>query len=139
MKRLALVGAFALLLAACGGGGGNPDAAKVTQVFTSFFSSKTPVSEKPAMIQNGSKFKAEIQTIASNPLAKDTSAKVSTVTVHGARATVVFSVYLGSVAVLDKTTGYALKQHGSWVIADSSLCKLLALESGGSTPAACAS
>jgi len=136
MKRLALVGALVLALAACGGGGaGSGDQAKITNVFTSFFSSKEPVSSKPALVENGAKFKSAIEGLASNPLASNTSAKVTTVTLNGSsKATVVFSIYLGSTAILKNTKGYALKENGKWVIADSSLCQLLTLE-GGSTPA----
>jgi len=49
-----------LLLAACGGGsGGNgSDAtAQVTSAYEKFFSGKTSLSDRIALLQNGSKFK----------------------------------------------------------------------------------
>ncbi len=143
--KLALLGVvLAAALAACGGGGGKGstspsgpnDAAQVKQVWTSFFSSKTPVSKKPALLQNGTKFSSTISALASNPLAQNLKAKVSKVTLHGSnRATVVYTVYLGSTPALENQSGTAVKENGSWKVGDASLCKLLGLE--GSTPAAC--
>ena len=137
MKRLGVLVTSVLVLAACGGGGGgNSDAAKVTQVWTSFFSSKTPVSKKPAMLQDGSKFVSTIAALASNPLASSLSAKVSSVTLEGSsKAKVVYSIYLAGTAALKNKTGYAFKQNGTWVVGDASLCQLIALS--GSTPAVC--
>jgi hypothetical protein len=139
VKRVALLVASVLLLAACGGGGGgNPEAAKVEQVWTSFFSAKTPVAQKPAMLQDGSRFAAAITSLSRNPLASQLSAKVSSVTLQGSnKAKVVYSIYLGSTAALKDQTGYASKQNGKWVVDYASLCKLIALQ--GSTPAACKS
>ena len=137
MKRLVLIGACALALAACGGGGGgNSDADQVKQVWTSFFASSTPVSEKPAMLQDGARFKDVITSLASNPLASNLSAKVSSVTLAGTtKAKVVFSIYLGKTAVLTDKVGYAFKENGKWLVGYAGLCKLVALS--GSTPAAC--
>jgi hypothetical protein len=137
MKRLALVGAVVLVLAACGGGGGGgaSQQAQITNVFTSFFSSKEPVASKPALVENGDEFKSAIATLATNPLARHTSAKVSKVTINGpSKATVVYSIYFGTNPVIKNTTAQALKQNGKWVISKSSLCQLLS-EEGGSTPA----
>jgi hypothetical protein len=139
VKRVAVLVVSVLLLAACGGGGGggsNPDAAKVKQVWTAFFSAKTPASQKAAMLQDGSRFKSAITGLSSNPLASQLSAKVSSVTLQGAsKAKVVYSIYLGSTAALKNVTGYAYKQNGQWVVGYAGLCKLIALQ--GSTPAAC--
>jgi hypothetical protein len=138
MKRVALLIGAVLLLAACGGGGsstGSGDQAQITNVFTSFFSSKESVASKPALVENGAKFKSAIEKIATNPFASHTSARVSKVTLNGpSKATVVYSIYLGSNLAIKSTTAHALKENGKWVIADSSLCQLLAKE-GGSTPA----
>jgi hypothetical protein len=137
VKRVAAVAASALLLAACGGGGGtSPDAAKVKQVWTSFFSAKTPVSQKTALLQDGSKFASAIKSLSSNPLASQLSAKVSSVTLRGTdTAKVVYTIYLGGTAALKNQTGYAYKQNGKWVVGYAGLCKLIALQ--GNPPAAC--
>jgi len=136
MRRAAIIIVSALLLAACGGGGTKSDADQVKQVWTSFFSAKTPVSQKPGMLQDGARFKAVITSLASNPLAKQLSAKVSSVTLQGAKkAKVVFSIYLGNTAALSDQTGYAFKENGKWLVGYAGLCKLVALS--GTTPPAC--
>jgi hypothetical protein len=139
MKRVALLIGVVLLLAACGGGGGgNSDADQVKQVWTSFFSAKTPVSEKPAMLQDGARFKSAITSLASNPLASRLSAEVSGVTLQGAKkAKVVFSIYLGSNALFKNQVGYAYKENGKWLVGYAGLCKLIELQPGVTTPAAC--
>jgi hypothetical protein len=137
MTRVAIIAVSALLLAACGGGGGNADADQVKQVWTSFFSAKTPVSQKPAMLQDGARFKAVIRTLSVNPLAKQLSAKVSSVTLEGAKtAKVVYSIDLGHTALVNNATGYALKVNGKWLVGYAGLCRLVIL-APGPTPAAC--
>jgi hypothetical protein len=87
-----------------------------------------------ALLQNGSQFKAVIQTFASNPLAKNASAKVFSVAPNGDTAKVVYTVKLGGTS-LTTQTGTAVKQNGTWKVGDASLCKLVAL--GGTTPVVC--
>ena len=137
MKRASVIVVSALLLAACGGGSGsNADVAQVKKVWTEFFSTSTPVSQKPALLQNGQRFKDAITSLASNPLARQLNVKVSTVTLEGAnKAKVVFSIYLGNTAALKDQVGYAFKQNGKWLVGYAGLCKLVAL--AGTTPPAC--
>jgi len=137
MKRLVLVGACAVLLAACGGGGGNADAAQVKQAWASFFSTKGSVAQHVALLQNGPKFKSVIQGFLSNPLAKGATAKVASVTLQRQnKAKVVYSVSIAGVSLGDQT-GYAYKEGGKWKVGSASLCKLIAL--GGSPPSVCKS
>jgi hypothetical protein len=146
MRRLALVVAAGLVLAGCGGGHrGSPgttnstaaDQAQIKSAYAKFFSGKTSVSDRAAALQNGSKFKSVIQAFASNPLAKNVSATVSSVKLQGANdAKVVYTVKLGGVA-LPKQTGNAVRENGTWKVGDASLCKLVSLQ--GTTPAACKS
>ena len=145
VRGLALLGVLLVgALAACGGSGHpatttSSTAGAASQIkanWQSFFSSKEPDSSKPALIQNGSRFSSAIEALAKNPLAKNTSAKVSSVKLQGpSKAKVVYSIYLGSTPALKHQTGYALKQNGTWVIADASLCSLLQLEGGA--PSVC--
>jgi hypothetical protein len=141
MKRVAPLVVAVLLLAACGGGGGgkeNADATQVKQVWTSFFSAKTPAAQKAALLQDGARFKSAITTLMNNPLASQLSAKVSEVTLDGSdKAKVVYTIYLGHAAVLGKQIGYAYKQNGKWLVGYAGLCKLIALQ--GTPPAACTS
>jgi hypothetical protein len=133
-------------LASCGSGGkksttsaGPPvnPSAEIKSAYVKFFSSKTPLAQRVALLQNGAKFKSVVQGFASNPLAKNVSATVSSVTLQGQdKAKVVYTVKLGG-AGLPKQTGTAVLENGSWKVGDASLCKLIALQ--GSTPSACKS
>jgi hypothetical protein len=141
VRRLALVVVAGLALAGCGGSshtstsGDAAAQAQIKSAYQKFFSGQTSVSDRAAVLQNGSKFKSIIQAFASNPLAKNVSVAVSSVALQGANnAKVVYTVKLGS-AGLPKQTGTAVLQNGTWKVGYASLCKLVALQ--GSTPSAC--
>ncbi|HEU5243312.1 MAG TPA: hypothetical protein VFU33_02830 [Gaiellaceae bacterium] len=144
MGRLALLVVAGLALAGCGSSthtstSGNTAAAQaqIKSAYEKFFSGHASVSDRAAALQNGSRFKSVIQAFASNPLAKNVKATVSSVTLQGEdRAKVVYTVKLGS-AGLPKQTGTAVRQNGVWKVGDASLCKLVALQ--GSTPPPCRS
>jgi hypothetical protein len=135
-----------LALAGCGGGHkASPattsstaaDKAQIKSAYEKFFSGRTSISNRVALLQNGSTFEGVIRGFASLPLAKNVSATVSSVTLQGANsAKVVYTVKLGS-AGLPKQTGTAVRQNGTWKVADASLCKLVSLQ--GSTPSVCKS
>jgi hypothetical protein len=132
VRRLALVPVFVLVLAACGS---HSTTKGPLEAYTKFFSSKTPISERVSLLENGSKFKGVITSFANNPLASNTSATVYSVTLEGAnKAKVVYAVKVGG-ASLGKQTGFAVRQNGTWKVGDASLCKLIAL--GGTTPSVC--
>ena len=144
MRRLALVVAAGLVLAGCGSSSkttstGNSAAqaeAQITSAYQKFFSGKASVSDRAAVLQDGSKFKSVIQTFASNPLAKQVKVSVSSVKLEGSdKAKVVYTVKLGS-AGLPKQTGTAVRQNGTWKVGYASLCRLVALQ--GPAPPDCA-
>jgi hypothetical protein len=136
VKRLALLLVAVLVFAACGGGShGSSDTDQIKAAYAKFFSGKSSVSDRVGVLQNGPQFKSVIQSFASNPLAKNASATVSSVTLQGAdNAKVVYVVKLGGSA-LPKQNGTAVKQGGTWKVGYASLCRLVALQ--GSTPPAC--
>jgi hypothetical protein len=140
VRRLAIVLALVFALAACGGSSkpkSSDDQAQITSTYEKFFSGKTSLSDREALLENGPKFKSVIQSFASNPLAKNVSAKVASVTLHGAnKARVDFTIRLGGTS-LPTQVGTAVRQNGTWKVGDASLCKLVAL--GGTTPSACKS
>src|SRR5437899_639873 len=116
MKRLVLLGACTLVLAACGGG--NPAIDQVKSAYTSFFTTKTSLAAHVALVQDGAKFKSVIQSFLSNPMANGVSATVSSVTLQGAnRAKVVYTVKI-AIGSLKDQTGYAVLEAGKWKIAD---------------------
>jgi hypothetical protein len=146
VKGLLLVPVAVLTLAACGGSMNtsttNSTAAAEAQIksaFVKFFSNKTPTATRVTLLQNGPKFTAIISSLAKNPLASNTSATVSSVTVTGSNsAKVVYTVNLGGTAIpgLKNRTGTAVRENGTWKVGDSSFCALVSLQS---TPPQCKS
>ena len=137
MRRLVPLLLAVLALAACGGGGGGGSSAQdqIKSAYQQFFAGKSSVDERVAVLQNGERFKPLVASFASNPLAKNASATVSSVTLHGPnKATVQYVVKFGNTA-LPKQTGTAVRENGTWKVGYAGLCKLVALQ--GSTPAAC--
>jgi ABC-type glycerol-3-phosphate transport system substrate-binding protein len=139
VKRLALVAlASVLLLAACGGGaGGNSSDAKtqITSAYEKFFSGKTSLSERIALLQNGPKFKPVIQEFTSFPGASQVSVTVKSVDLQGANnANVVYVVKLAGTS-LPQQNGTAVKQNGTWKVGDEGLCRLI--EISGTAPPQC--
>jgi hypothetical protein len=136
VRRLAPVLVAVLALAACGGGGGGgSDTDQIKSAYATLFSGKSSVADRVAVLQNGSQFKSLVTSFANNPLAKNVSATVSSVTLQGAnKAKVVYTVKLGG-SSLPTQTGTAVKQNGTWKVGYLGLCKLVAF--GGTTPTVC--
>jgi hypothetical protein len=142
--RTSVAAAGLVLLAGCGGGhkasapttsSAAADKAQIKSAYEKFFSGRTSVSDRVALLQNGSTFEGVIRGFASLPLAKNVSVTVSSVTLQGANnAKVVYTVKLGS-AGLPQQTGTAVRQNGVWKVGDASLCRLVSLQ--GSTPSVC--
>jgi len=140
VRPLALVLVLTLALAACGGSSKpktSDEQAQIKSAYEKFFSGKTSVTDRVALLQNGSRFKGLVTSFASNPLAKDVSATVSSVTLQGSNKAKVVYVVKFAGSSLPQQTGSAIRQSGTWKVADASLCKLVALQ--GSTPAICKS
>jgi hypothetical protein len=131
-----------LALAGCGGSShrsttSNTAAAQaqIRSAYAKFFSGRTAVPERVAVLQNGPKFKGLVTSFAQNPLAKNVNVTVASVTLQGAnRAKVVYTVKLGGVG-LPKQTGTAVRENGTWKVGDVSLCRLVSLQ--GRTPSVC--
>jgi len=142
LASLLLVG----MLAACGSskqkateGGPALASFQIRSAYEKFFSGKTSIPDRVAVLQNGPKFKAVVASFANNPLAKNVSVKVDrvgSVALQGGTGTaeVVYTVKLGGTA-LPTQKGTAVMQNGQWKVGSASLCKLVAL--GGTTPVVC--
>jgi hypothetical protein len=117
------------------------NSAAVTQItanWEKFFSASTPLSQRVALLQNGSQFSSAINDFSKLPLAGGIGAKVTGVTVTSATsATVTYAIVSGSTTLLGGQSGTAVYQDGTWKVGDASLCGLFKLVPGGSVPAAC--
>ena len=118
--------------------GSSAAAAQITANWEKFFSASTPLSQRVALLQNGSSFSSAINAFSKLPLADGIGAKVTGVTVNSATsATVTYAIVSGSTTLLGGQTGTAVYQDGMWKVGDASLCNLFKLVPGGSVPAAC--
>ena len=147
MRSVAIVLASLLAaesLAACGSsmhtstsGSTAAAQAQIRSAYEQFFSPGTPLGDRVAVLQDGSRFKTTVASFARNPLAKNVRVTVSSVALeNGDKAKVVYAVKFGGTS-LPKQTGTAVLQDGTWKVGFASLCKLVALQ--GSTPSACKS
>jgi hypothetical protein len=120
--------------------GNSAAAAQITANWEKFFNASTPLSQRVALLQNGSSFSSAIDSFSKLPLANGIGAKVTGVTVTSATmATVTYSIVSGSTTLLAGQSGTAVYQDGMWKVGDASLCNLFKLIPGGSEPAACGS
>ena len=118
--------------------GNSAAAAEITANWEKFFDSTTSVSERVALLQNGSTFSSAISSLSKIPLASGLGAKVTSVTVTSATgATVTYNLVSGSSTLLTGQKGTAVYQDGTWKVGDASLCGLFKLIPGGTLPAAC--
>jgi hypothetical protein len=125
------------------GTGSAADAAAVKKNWEAFFNAKTPVSQRVALLQDGSQFQSIISSQAGSGLAAAATAKVTHVTVSSpTQATVSYEILISGTPELKNQTGTAVNQGGTWKVGVSSFCGLLVLENAGKTkglPAACKS
>ena len=113
------------------------DTAAVKQVWQSFFSKSTPISQKETLLENGTTtMKPAVQAFASDPRVGQASATVQNVTFPSSNeADVTYQIALNGAVVMGGMAGKAVKADGSWVVSDSTLCGLLQLAAaqGGSS------
>jgi hypothetical protein len=111
------------------------DAKTVATNWVTFFDPATPTATKVTLLENGSKFSAVLAGQASSPQGKETAAQVTAVTVNGSTASVTWSLLLANTPMLKGQKGQAVLTNGTWQVADSSFCGLLAMQPP--VPAAC--
>jgi hypothetical protein len=112
--------------------------AEITANWEKFFNASTPTSERVALLQNGAAFAVAISGLSH--LVSGLGATVTSVTVTSpTSATVKYNLTASGSTLLSGQTGTAVLDNGTWKVGDASLCGLLKLVPGGSTPAACSS
>jgi hypothetical protein len=113
-------------------------AAQITANWEKFFNANTPTAQRVALLQNGSQFATAISSLSH--LVSGLGATVTSVTVTSpTTATVKYNLTASGSSLLAGQTGKAVYVNGTWVVGDASLCGLLKLVPGGSTPAVCTS
>lgn len=144
--------AFAGTLAGCGGGGAKTSAnptgrslasanltsakAQIERTWTAFFAGSTPAAEKIRLLQKGVRFAPVITAQSRSPLAQQTKATVTSVTLQSpTRAKVTYTITVAGQPALKHQIGTAVRVDGTWKVSDRSFCGLLSLQ--GSAPPLC--
>ena len=118
--------------------GNSAAVAQITANWEKFFNASTPTSQRVALLQNGAAFAVAITGLSH--LVSGLGATVTSVTVTSpTSATVKYNLTASGSTLLSGQTGTAVYENGTWKVGDASLCGLLKLVPGGSTPAACSS
>ncbi|HEX9554504.1 MAG TPA: hypothetical protein VF983_14965 [Streptosporangiaceae bacterium] len=121
--------------------GGNAAVAVIKKNWVTFFNAKTPTSRRIALLQDGERLAAVLNTQSHSSLAASASAKVTHVTLTGTnQASVTYSIYVAGQNVLPNQQGVAVYQNGIWKVGLVSFCGLLRLENLGKSsglPPAC--
>lgn len=129
--------------AAAAGGLTTPTEKTIAANWTEFFNPKAPTAKRVALLQDASALGSALAGMSSNPQAKTSTAKVTSVAVESAtKAQVVYDILVSGTPALTGQKGVAVKSNGTWQVSVASFCALLALQNGGSTsklPAACKS
>ena len=116
--------------------GNSAAVAQITANWEKFFNASTPTSQRVALLQNGAAFAVAITGLSH--LVSGLGATVTSVTVTSPTTAIVkYNLTASGSTLLSGETGTAVYVNGSWKVGDASLCALLKLVPGGSTPAAC--
>ena len=117
--------------------------AEITTNWETFFSAKTPLSQRISLLQDGPQLQSAVQGLLGSSFASAASAKVTNVTVTSpTQASVTYDILVGGTPELTNQKGTAVYEDGVWKVGVSSFCSLASLANGGKTtglPAACQS
>ena len=137
---LALAVIVVAVLVGFGGSGTKTSTAnqkdQVVQTWTTFFAGSTPASKKVQLLQDGPRFAPLIKAQAASPLAQQTKAVVTKVTLESpTRAKVLYTIMIAGKPALKNQVGTAVRVGGTWKVGDASFCALLSLQ--GAMPPVC--
>jgi hypothetical protein len=117
--------------------------AEIKAAWVKFFNAKTPIPQRLALLQDGSKFTSAIGAFNASPMAASITGEVATLKYSSAtEAKVTYNLLAGGNPVARAIPGTAVLQNGVWKLGDDVFCGLLSLakNSGGlkvTIPAAC--
>ncbi len=110
------------------------------------FNGKAPIPRRLGLLQDGSQFAAFVEAQAKTSFgqaAKGSSAKIASVTITSpSQASVAYEVLLLGTPLLKNQHGIAVYENGTWKVGVASLCGLVHLAYGKTSPqipAACRS
>ena len=110
--------------------------AAVERAYTAFYNSATTPAQSEAVLQHGALFRATLAKEALSSYAKKSTAFVTAVTMDSADvADVTFGIKHDGKVLLGGIAGKAVRENGTWKVADTTFCTLLKLE--GTAPALC--
>jgi hypothetical protein len=109
------------------------DAAFVAANWEAFMNPATPLAERVALLENGAKHQAELETLAASPAAAAASVKVTDVKFNSDdEAKVTFDILAAGVPVMVGETGTAVVENGEWKVSEKSFAGMLAALTGAS-------
>jgi ABC-type glycerol-3-phosphate transport system substrate-binding protein len=115
---------------------GPSDSAAVSDAYVKLFAASTPLDTSVTLLQDGEAFRPTLVAESKTSNAQQASVTVSKVVfVSANRATVTFTLLLKNSPVLKDQTGYAIRENGTWKVAGTTFCGLLAAQ--GTPPAVC--
>lgn len=117
-------------------GSESADAAAVRQTYMRFADPAVPVAQKVALLQDGSAFAPVLAELSKTDYAKTVGLNITNVAVTSPKqATVTVDVLLSGSPVVRGEKGYAVKENGTWKIAGTTFCGLIAAQ--GPVPPVC--
>ena len=146
LRRSFAVLILALVVAGCGGSSGGTaappaspspsvdsgaaDKTAITTAWQAFFTTASgPVDSHIALLEDGTKFRAELTASSNDPTNKYLVAKVTDVQVSGTTAAVTYDLLTkGDVVLLGGSTGEAVKVGGTWLVSKKTYCALVSLQ-----------
>ncbi|MFJ5552830.1 hypothetical protein [Streptomyces sp. NPDC093225] len=100
--------------------------AEIEQNWARFFEPGTSTDDRVKLLEDGERFRALLDGMRSNPLARQTAAKVTAVTFTSPTgATVTWDLLESGTPVLSALKGKAVLQDDVWKLSASSLCALV--------------
>jgi hypothetical protein len=135
-----------VVLAGCGGSSGGTaappaspspsvdsgaaDKTAITAAWQAFFTTASgPVDSHIALLEDGTKFRAELAASQKDPTNAYLKAKVTDVQVSGTTAAVTYDLLTkGDVVLLGGSTGEAVKVGETWLVSKKTYCALVSLQ-----------
>jgi hypothetical protein len=108
---------------------GSADEQAIRTAYTNFLNPASSVDKSVSLLQDGEAFRSTLSQATTESLAKSAGVTVSKVTLDSPnKATVVYTILLGGSPVLTNSTGYAVRENGTWKVSGATFCALLTLQ-----------